>query len=103
MEELFEVRATGDGTVEIDQSINQVLSTMGCVGFNVRSLGTVKAVVEKIDGKITKQRLVWGEENDPRFNEAQSKNASALLDAVTRAVQAGGEPAELVVKFVVKK
>ena len=103
MEELLEVRAVGEGTIAIDRDINGVLSTMGCQGFNERYLGSVKAVVEKSGGKITKQRLVWGDDNDPKFNETQSKNATALLGAVVKAVEGGGDPAEMIVKFVVRK
>ncbi|MBI3136721.1 MAG: hypothetical protein HYZ14_18755 [Bacteroidetes bacterium] len=103
MEELFEVRAAGEGTVAVGTEINTILSSMGCQGFNERYLGVVKAVVEKAEGRITKQKLVWGEENDPKFNESQQKNATALLGAAIKAVEGGGDPAELVVKFVVRK
>jgi hypothetical protein len=103
MEELIEVRATGEGTVPVDREINTVLSSMGCLGFNERYLGTVKAVVEKVGGRITKQKLVWGDDNDPKFNQTQEKNAAALLGATVKAVEAGGDPAELLVRFVVKK
>ena len=103
MEEAIEVRASGEGTVAVDREINTILSTMGCLGFNERYTGTVKAVVEKAGGRITKQKLVWGDENDPKFNETQEKNATLLLGAAVKAVEGGGDPADLMVKFIVRK
>lgn len=103
MEEEFIVKSNSEGTVPVTTDITQTLSTMGCQGFNERYLGSVKAVVEKSGGRLTKQKLVWAEENDPKFNESQSKNADLLLAAATKAVEGGGDPSDIIVKFVVKK
>jgi len=103
MEEEFIVKFVNLGTVVPNEDINQILNTMSCEGFAGRYLGWVKADVEKSGGRITKQRLVWGPDNDPKFNETQNKNATTLLAAVVKAVEGGGDPTEGIIKFVVKK
>ena len=103
MEEEFIVKTVAEGTTRTSQDIELVLSTMGGQSFKDRYCGSVAAVVEKVGGVITKQRIRWGEENDPNFNAAQQRNADSLLAATVKAVEGGGDPSELVVKFVVKK
>lgn len=103
MEEEFVVKSHSEGTVPVTADITRILSTMGCLGFNERNLGSVKAVVEKVDGKITKQKLVWAEDNDPKFNESQLRNANELLSAAIKAVEGAGDPSDIYVKFVTKK
>ena len=102
MEEEFNVKTLREGNVKTNQDIESILNVMACEGFNNRYLGVVAAVVEKTDGRITKQKLNWGEANDPNFNKAQQKNADALLAATVKAVEGGGDPSEMKVKFVVK-
>lgn len=104
MEEEFIVKTMSDGGVVPTADIKQIMNTMGCLGFNTQATGSVKVVVEKNEGRITKQRLVWGDDNDPKFNESQQRNADALLAAAIKAVEASGtEPSEAILKFVVKK
>jgi hypothetical protein len=103
MEEEFVVKSSGEGSLPMTKEIDAVLSTMGCQGFNDRAVGSVKVVVEKEGGKITKQRLVWGEDNDPAFNAAQQRSADLLLATAVKAVEGGGDPSDLIIKFVVKK
>jgi hypothetical protein len=103
MEEEFAVRTQREGSARVTPDIEAVLSTMGGQSFRDRHLGSVSAVVEKVGGVITKQRLRWGDENDLSFNDAHLKNAETLLAATVKAVETGGDPSELVVKFVVKR
>jgi hypothetical protein len=103
MEEEFAVRTQREGTARVTPDIEDVLSTMGGQSFRDRYCGTVSAVVEKEGGVITKQRLRWGEENDVNFNAVHQKSAEILLAAATKAVESGGDPSELLVRFVVKK
>ena len=104
MEEEFAVRTSREGTIDTNIEIEDTLNIMGGQGFKDRYCGTVAAVVEKSGGRITKQRLNWGEENDPKFNDAQMRNATVLLAAAVKALEtSGGDPSELRVKFIVKK
>lgn len=103
MEEEFLVKSVSEGTTPSTREVTEILKAMGCASFNNQYLGSLKVVVEKLDGRITKQRLVWGEENDPKFNESAQKSADALLASAVKAVEGGGDPGELTVKFVVKK
>lgn len=103
MEEEFVVKTVSEGNTIITADINEILKAMGCASFNNQYIGSVKAVVEKSGGRITKQRLVWGEDNDPKFNESVQRSADQLLAATVKAVEGGGDPGEAVIKFVVKK
>ena len=102
MEEEFIVKTHVEGTARATEDMNQIFKAMGCQGFNDGFLGTVAAVVEIEGGRITKQKLNWGADNDPKFNSAQQKTADALLEAATKAAQGGGDPSEIKAKFVVK-
>lgn len=102
MEEEFIVKTLVEGTAKTTEDITRIFKAMGCQGFNDGYLGTVAAVVEIEGGVITKKRLNWGSENDPKFNSAQQKNADALLEAAIKAAQGGGDPCEFKVKFVVR-
>lgn len=102
MEEEFIVKTHVEGTARPTEDIKQIFKSMGCQGFNDGYLGTVAAVVEIENGVITKQRLNWGADNDPKFNSTQQKNADALLAAAVKAAQGGGDPSEIKVKFIVK-
>lgn len=103
MEEEFIVRTIREGTVATNTDIEETLTAMGGQGFRERYCGSVAAVVEKNGGIITKRRINWGTDNDPLFNESQKRNADVLLAAALKAVEGGGDPSELLVKFVVKK
>lgn len=102
MEEEFNIRTLREGTAKSTPDIEAIFNAMGGDGFRTRYLGTVAAVVEKSGGRITKQRLNWGDDNDPKFNETHQKNADALLAATVKAVEGGGDPTDLRTKFTTK-
>lgn len=103
MEQEFVVKFVSEGTFDMSPDIDKILGVMGCDGFNNRYLGSVKAVAEKVDGKIVKQKLVWGEDNDPKFNETHMRNATVLLGALVNAVDVHREPSDGTIKYVIKR
>lgn len=79
-----------------------IISGMGCTSFKNRALGSVVVIVEKVAGKITKEKVKWGEGNDPLFNESQSRDANALLPLAVKQVNGGGDDGEIRIKLVAK-
>lgn len=102
MERDFTVRSHREGTVDTTPDMELVISNMGCNGFNKRALGTVTIVVEKVDGAITKQKIKWGVDNEPVFNETQTKDADALLAGAVKQVDGGGENGEIRIRIATK-
>lgn len=102
MEEEFIIRTLREGSVKSTPEIEDILNVMGCETLKSRFLGSVAAVVEKADGRITKQRLNWGADNNPKFNESNQRNADLLLQATVKAVEGGNDPSEMRIRFVAK-
>ncbi|MCB9223686.1 MAG: hypothetical protein H6582_05855 [Crocinitomicaceae bacterium] len=104
MELDFDVNTHREGTIDTNDTIESIINKMACDCFTNRITGSVVAVVEKTGGEITKNKLKWGEDNDPKFQSILQRNADTLLLEVLSRVKGGGnDPEELRVKIVVKK
>ena len=97
------VRTHREGTINTDASIEETLNKMGQDALTTRTLGSVVAIVEKVAGRITKNKLRWGEDNDPKFQGIMERNADALLAQTLKLVEGGGDDDDIRVKFVAKK
>ena len=58
MDDNYIVRTHREGTIKTTTSIEDALTSMGQTALTNRSLGSVVAIVEKANGKITKSN--WG-------------------------------------------
>jgi hypothetical protein len=97
------VRTHREGTIDSTPSIEATLNKMGKANLDTRLLGSVVAIVEKVDGRITKQKLRWGSDNDPKFNSSMNELATVLLADTVKASEGGGDTNDLRVKYVGKK
>lgn len=103
MDENYIVRTHREGTIESTAGIEATLTKMGKDILDTRLLGSVVAIVEKVDGRISKQKLRWGEDNDPKFNTSMNELATVLLADTVKASEGGGDNNDLRVKVVGKK
>lgn len=101
-EQNFDVVTHREGTMRTDPSIEAIVTRMGIQSFNDRELGAVAAVVEKVAGKITKEKLNWKEGSSVKFQENQRVNAEALLAACVKLVNGNGDDGEIKVKVKAK-
>ncbi|MFT4599922.1 MAG: hypothetical protein ACI857_000089 [Arenicella sp.] len=97
------VRTHREGTIDSTPEIETRLTSMGCDILRTRTLGSVVAIVEKEAGIITKQKLRWGEDNDPKFQGIVQADADLLLADAVRASTGGGEDNDIRLKIVGKR
>ncbi|MEO9533588.1 MAG: hypothetical protein ABJG68_01210 [Crocinitomicaceae bacterium] len=103
MDENFIVRTHREGTIDSTAPIEATLNKIGKDILDTRLLGSVVAIVEKEGGRITKQKLRWGEDNDPKFNTTFGEIANTLLADTVKASEGGGDTNDLRIKVVGKK
>ena len=103
-EEDFIIRTVREGSVQTDQAIEDGITAMGIALFQNRALGTVVIDVEMANGQFTKEKVRWGQGNDPAFDQSLANIAQKLLGEAKRVVQGGGGGAgDLKLKVVAKK
>ena len=103
MDDNYIVRTHREGTIKTSSSIEDTLTSMGQTALTNRSLGSVVAIVEKANGKITKSTLRWAEGTDTTFRESMEKRANELLAETNRLVEGSGDNNDIRVKLVAKK
>ena len=103
MIEEFIVKYDFDATVDNNADMTAILKTMGSEGYRTMYTGRLACFVE-IENRVTiKKRINWAPENDPNFKAVHEKNATALLDALEKAVAGGPDPGNGKIIYVVKK
>ena len=99
----FIVRTVREGTLKTTQEIEDLINKIAKPRFDDRYLGSVVVIVEKEAGKITKQKYRFAADNDPNFDAKVKPDAEALLAAVVKLVNGGGDEEEVRLKVVSKK
>jgi len=97
------VRTHREGTIDSTPEIEATLNKMGEKALETRTFGSVVAIVEREAGKTTKQKLRWGEDNDPKFNSVMGEEAKLLLAQTVKASDGGGDTNDIRVKIVGKR
>lgn len=90
--DIFNITTKYDTTFSSSDSINSMISNIGCIGFLNRLPGGFTAqVIVKNDGTVAKQEIIWDPGTDPKFESYIKFNAEALLNEMVRVMLGNGD------------